>query len=152
MAQQNCSRPKDSWACGPPKLMKNASVQQLRSMNRCPFPVIPRGCDFFLISRKRGCLSTSPTAPPTALALGNGPLLSAALSFLSSRAKPRDLQFRGPFLDMFFDRAQRSGEICGFFSVLTQTLFFSTEVYLPAVYTAAPDSAPPWSHPDGKSA
>ena len=24
---------------------------------------------------------------------------------LSSRAKPRDLQYRGPFLDMFFDRA-----------------------------------------------
>jgi hypothetical protein len=29
---------------------------------------------------------------------------------LSSRAKPRDLQFRGPFLDMFFDR----GHVCGF--------------------------------------
>src|SRR3984893_9008269 len=29
------------------------------------------------------------------------------------RAKPRDLQFRGPFLEMFFDRAQRNGEICG---------------------------------------
>jgi hypothetical protein len=25
---------------------------------------------------------------------------------LSSRAKPRDLQFRGPFLEMFFDRAE----------------------------------------------
>jgi hypothetical protein len=25
---------------------------------------------------------------------------------LSSRAKPRDLQFRGPFLEMFFDQAQ----------------------------------------------
>jgi hypothetical protein len=24
---------------------------------------------------------------------------------LSSRAQPRDLQFRGPFLEMFFDRA-----------------------------------------------
>jgi hypothetical protein len=34
---------------------------------------------------------------------------------LSSRAKPRDLQFRGPFVEMFFDRAKRSGEICGFF-------------------------------------
>jgi hypothetical protein len=32
---------------------------------------------------------------------------------LSSRAKPRDLRFRGPFLEMFFDRAQHSGEICG---------------------------------------
>ena len=26
---------------------------------------------------------------------------------LSSRAKPRDLQFSGPFVEMFFDRAQR---------------------------------------------
>jgi hypothetical protein len=32
---------------------------------------------------------------------------------LSSRAKPRDLQFRGPFVEMFFDIAERSGEICG---------------------------------------
>jgi hypothetical protein len=30
---------------------------------------------------------------------------------LSSRAKPRDLRFRGPFLEMFFSRAQRRGEI-----------------------------------------
>ena len=37
--------------------------------------------------------------PTTALALGNGPLLSAALSYLSSRAKPRDLQFRGHLLE-----------------------------------------------------
>src|SRR5580658_8861778 len=28
---------------------------------------------------------------------------------LSSRAQPRDLRFRGPFLEMFFDRAQQSG-------------------------------------------
>jgi hypothetical protein len=27
---------------------------------------------------------------------------------LSSRAKPRDLQFRGPILEMFFERAQRT--------------------------------------------
>jgi hypothetical protein len=33
-----------------------------------------------------------------------------APSPLSSRAKPRDLQFRGPFLGMFGD----SREICGF--------------------------------------
>jgi hypothetical protein len=25
---------------------------------------------------------------------------------LSSRAQPRDLQFRGPFLEMFFDRSE----------------------------------------------
>jgi hypothetical protein len=50
------------WACGPPKTMRNASVQQLLSIEPLPFP-------------------------------------------LSSRAKPRDLRFRGPFLEMFFDRA-----------------------------------------------
>jgi hypothetical protein len=27
-----------------------------------------------------------------------------------NQAKPRDLRFRGPFLEMFFDRAWRSGE------------------------------------------
>jgi hypothetical protein len=33
------------------------------------------------------------------------PLSIKPLPFpLSSRAKPRDLQFRGPFVDMFFDR------------------------------------------------
>jgi hypothetical protein len=41
-----------------------------------------------------------------ALSVGNGPVLTTTLSFLSSRAKPRDLRFRGLFLDMFFD-------ICG---------------------------------------
>ena len=42
---------------------------------------------------------------------------------LSSRAKPRDLRFRGPILEMFFNRAQRSREISGFFSVLTHPLY-----------------------------
>jgi hypothetical protein len=43
------------------------------------------------------------------------PLFMERLPFpLSSQAKPRDLQFRGPFLEMFFDRAERNGEICGF--------------------------------------
>jgi hypothetical protein len=41
----------------------------------------------------QGLLIDVPTAPATALALGNGPLLSTTPSFLSSRAKPRDLQF-----------------------------------------------------------
>jgi hypothetical protein len=38
-----------------------------------------------------------------ALSVGKGPVLTTTLSFLSSRAKPRDLRFRGLFLDMFFD-------------------------------------------------
>ncbi|MDX6456835.1 MAG: hypothetical protein QOE55_532 [Acidobacteriaceae bacterium] len=41
-------------------------------------------------------------APTTALPLGNGPVLTTTLSFLSSRAQPRDLQCHGPFLEMFF--------------------------------------------------
>jgi hypothetical protein len=62
------------WACGPPKVMKNASVQQPLSIEPLPFP-------------------------------------------LSSRAKPRDLRFRGPFLEMFFERAKHSGEVCGFLNL-----------------------------------
>jgi hypothetical protein len=53
--------------------------------------------------------------PATALSMEAPP------SPLSSRAKPRDLQFRGPFLEMFFDRAYpdfllrgtRDGHVCG---------------------------------------
>jgi hypothetical protein len=98
--------------------------------------VIPRGCDFFDFAQK-GLLIDVPTAPTTALALGNGPLLSATLSFLSSRAKPtcpgvpwRDLQFRGPLVEKrtcpqnelssrpprraVGPERTRSGDTCGF--------------------------------------
>jgi hypothetical protein len=35
---------------------------------------------------------------------------TVTLSFLSSRAKPRDLQFHGPFVEMFFDgRGAKAG-------------------------------------------
>ena len=40
---------------------------------------------------------------------------------LSSRAKPRDLRFSGPFVEMFFSKAQRRGEICGFSHTHTTT-------------------------------
>jgi hypothetical protein len=33
---------------------------------------------------------------------------------LSSRAKPRDLQFRGPFLEMFSTERERGSEISSF--------------------------------------
>ena len=42
---------------------------------------------FFDFAQKRLLIDVA-TAPTTALALGNGPLLSATLSFLSSRAQP----------------------------------------------------------------
>ena len=47
---------------------------------------------------------TETTASPlaTALSFGNRTLFTTTLPFLSSRAKPRDLQFRGPFVEMFF--------------------------------------------------
>jgi hypothetical protein len=54
---------------------------------------------------EEGAVANRFPAPTNALSLGNGPLLSATLSFLSSRAKPRNLQFYGPFLEMFFDQA-----------------------------------------------
>jgi hypothetical protein len=38
-------------------------------------------------------------APTTDLSPGNGPLVTRTLSFLSSRAKPRDLRFSGTFLE-----------------------------------------------------
>ena len=45
----------------------------------------------------------SPTIPPsTALSLGNGPLFTTSLSFLSSRVLARDLQFSGHLLEMLF--------------------------------------------------
>jgi len=33
------------------------------------------------------------------------PFIEPSLFPLSSRAKPRDLQFRGPFVEMFFDQS-----------------------------------------------
>jgi hypothetical protein len=46
---------------------------------------------------------------------GNGSPMEAPPSPLSSRAKPRDLQFRGPLLEVFFDRgAVLSSTIYGF--------------------------------------
>jgi hypothetical protein len=41
---------------------------------------------------QKGLLIDVATAPTTALALGNGPLLSTTLSFLSSRAQRADLR------------------------------------------------------------
>jgi hypothetical protein len=65
----------------------------------------------FLISHKSvgvdgegGCRSKGIPPPPRHLPCPLTTILSlsATLSFLSSGAKPRDLQFRGPLLEMFF--------------------------------------------------
>jgi hypothetical protein len=45
----------------------------------------------------------TPFSSITALSLSNCPFLSTALPFLSLGAKPRDLRFCGPFLEMFFE-------------------------------------------------
>jgi hypothetical protein len=37
-----------------------------------------------------------------------------------SEAERRDLRFRGPFVEMFYDSAYRSGEICGFFFLFSR--------------------------------
>jgi hypothetical protein len=86
--------PEDSWACGPAKMMKKASVRQLLSIEPLPLP-------------------------------------------LSSRAKPRDLRFCGPFVDMFFDRAQRSGEISVWMPLLGN-VFRRSEAEGPAVQRTFP--------------
>jgi hypothetical protein len=59
------SRPEQSWACSPPRVIKNASVRHPRFMEPLPFPCHPD----------------------------------------RSEAERRDLRFRGPFVEMFFDRA-----------------------------------------------
>src|SRR6202522_3052713 len=45
--------------------------------------------------------------------------MGALPSTLSSRAKPRDLRFSGPFVEMFFDRAKRKGGTCSALSAPT---------------------------------
>src|SRR5258706_15483704 len=53
------------------------------------------------MERRPASFETSP------LPLTNRPFLTMTLSFLSSRAQPRDLQFRGPFLEMFLRESPR---------------------------------------------
>src|ERR1035438_8615559 len=60
-----CFSTEQSWACGPPKVMKNASVRRPLSMEPLPFPCHPD----------------------------------------RSEAERRDLRFRRPIVEMFFDRA-----------------------------------------------
>jgi hypothetical protein len=52
--------------------------------------------------------------------------IKIALSFVI-HSEAGGLQFCGPFLGLFFDRAQRSGEICGFCS-LPQPHYFTRTV------------------------
>jgi hypothetical protein len=52
---------------------------------------------------KETAVAKGAPASTAALSFSNGPFPTSTLSFLSSRAKPRDLQFYGPFLGMFFN-------------------------------------------------
>jgi hypothetical protein len=56
-----CFSTEDSWACGPPKVMKKASVRQLLSIEPLPFPLSSRAYpDFLLHSSNQGHLCGSP--------------------------------------------------------------------------------------------
>jgi hypothetical protein len=96
------SRPKLPGACGlacrPPKVMKSASVQQPLFLERLPFPLSSRAHpDLLLHSSHRRPLMwfslkrTTCSWPKPQLSTGNP-------------GEPRDLQFCGPFVEMFFDR------------------------------------------------
>jgi hypothetical protein len=57
------------------------------SIKPSPLPLSSRErVTLLFVFEQTGLLIDVPTAPTTALALGNGPLLSAIFSFLSSRA------------------------------------------------------------------
>jgi hypothetical protein len=56
---------------------------------------------------KEGAVAHGSPASTTVLSFGNGPLLTTTLSYLSSRAKPRDLRFRGPFVEKLFELGSR---------------------------------------------
>jgi hypothetical protein len=63
-------------------------------------------------------IPTSPFSSPTTyvvLLKENHMQFTEAATATGNPGEPRDLQFRGPLLGMFFD-------ICGFLSVFTQTL------------------------------
>jgi hypothetical protein len=78
----------------------------LPSMTALSFPYSP----FLPYSPCLPCrpLFQQPPFPfPAAVSFSNRPLFTTTLPFLSSRAKPRDLQFRETFVEMFFDRARR---------------------------------------------
>ncbi len=69
-----------------------AGREDALSFSTCPFPtaILPflssREVVTFFSFPQKGLLIDVANGPTTALALGNGPLLSATLSFLSSRA------------------------------------------------------------------
>jgi hypothetical protein len=64
--------------------------------------------------------------------------MGASLSPLSSRAQSRDLQFRGPFLEMFFDSASLTIVIlraCDFFDLFVFSAY-------PTSYISSPPTKP----------
>ena len=68
-------------------VLKDASVQQRPFFATTLSFLSSRKVVTFFNFPQKGLLIDVATAPTTALALGNGPLLSATLSFLSSRAR-----------------------------------------------------------------
>jgi hypothetical protein len=80
-----------------------------RKTSRLFFFVTLSGCDFFDFEPRAACQYRSrllsSITPSTALTLGNGPLLSATLSYLSSRLE------RTPD---FLPRCAGNNRVCGF--------------------------------------
>jgi hypothetical protein len=96
------SRPEESWACGPPKVIKNASVRHPLSMEPLPFPCHPDR------SEPGFPATLCQTRPRVRLSLKERRMRSAnaiKIHRKSGEAERRDLRFRGPFLEMFFDKA-----------------------------------------------
>ena len=96
----------ESWAFGPPKVMKNASVRHPLSMQPLPFPChpdrsVPRFPTSPLSRRQRMRLSfkESRTTPTSA----------TNLERKSGGAERRDLRFRGLFVEMFSTERSGSG-------------------------------------------
>jgi hypothetical protein len=112
LSQQNCHLTGVvKGICGPPKGMKMASVPQPLFMEASLSPLSPEWS-----------MGLRPTQGDEKRLLSGTLSMKASPSPLSSRAQPRDPQFREPFLEMFFDRAYTDfllrgtnrSHVCGF--------------------------------------
>jgi hypothetical protein len=90
------SRPEESWACGPPKLINNAFGPAITFHGTVALS--------FVIPSEAGFPASllSPATTYVVLLKENHMQLTEAAPSTGNPGKPRDLQFRGPFVDMFF--------------------------------------------------
>jgi hypothetical protein len=91
------SRPEESWAFGPPKVMK-PSVKQPLFMEAPPSPLSSRAYpDFLLAALERPARAV--------FCKENRMKLATPPTSTGNPGQPRDLQFCGPFLEMFSTEA-----------------------------------------------